>query len=139
MPPQSTDPYIDQPRAGGTAGESDSEGAVAQAQQKAGQVADQARQQATSRLDGQKDRAAEGLQTVAQAVRQTGQELRQQQQPTVAQYTDQAAQRIERLASYLRQRDVNQIVEEAEGFARRRPTLFVGGGLVLGLLARSEV
>src|SRR5215211_4670292 len=49
-----------------------------QAQQDAGQVVGQARQQMASRLAGQKDRAAEGLTSVAQALRQTGQQLREQ-------------------------------------------------------------
>lgn len=105
-----------------------------QAQEKVGQVADQAKQQATSRLESGREGAVDGLGSVAQAIRQTGQGLREQDQGTIGQYADQAAEQVERLASYLRQHDVGQLIDETERFARRRPGLFLGGGVALGLL-----
>jgi uncharacterized protein YjbJ (UPF0337 family) len=107
---------------------------VDQAQEKVGQAAEQAREQATSRLESQKERAVVGLGSVTQALRQTGQELRGQDQGAVAQYLDVGAEQIERFTSYLRQHDVEQIVAEAQNFARRQPTLFLGGAFALGLL-----
>jgi hypothetical protein len=107
---------------------------VDQAQDKVGQVAEQAREQATSRLESQKERAVVGLGTVSQALRQTGQELRGQDQGAVAQYVDVGAEQVERFTSYLRQHDVQQIVGEVQGFARRQPSLFLGGAFALGLL-----
>jgi uncharacterized protein YjbJ (UPF0337 family) len=116
----------------------DKAGQVAgQVQEKAGQVADQAKQQATSRLESGKERAVEGLSTVAHAVRQVGQQLREQEQPTAAQYADKSAQQIERFSGYLRDKDMDQIVRETEAYARRQPTVFLGSALGLGfLLAR---
>jgi len=116
----------------------DKAGQVAeQVQEKAGQVADQAKQQATSRLENGKERAVEGLSMVAHAVRQVGQQLREQEQPTVAQYADKSAQQIERFSGYLRDKDMDQIVRETEAYARRQPTVFLGSALGLGfLLAR---
>jgi hypothetical protein len=108
---------------------------VEKAQEKAGQVADAAKQQATSRLEGQKERAVGGLGTAAHAIRQVGQQLREQEQPAVAQYADKAAEQVERFSGYLRQKDVDQLIREAEGFARRQPTVFLGGAFALGLLA----
>jgi len=105
-----------------------------QARQKVGQVTDQAKQQATSRLSDQKQRASEGLGSMAHALRQTGQRLREQDQGTVAQYTDQAADQIEHFSGFLRNRDVNELVGEVERFARRQPALFLGGAFTLGLL-----
>lgn len=105
-----------------------------QAQEKASQVADQAKQQVTSRLDDQKERAADGLRTVAQALRQTGQELRGQEQVGIAGYADSAAEQVERFSSYLRTTDANQIVAQVESYARRQPTLFAGGAFGLGLI-----
>jgi hypothetical protein len=110
-----------------------------QAKQTTGQVVGQAQGQAATRLDRQKEAAAAGLSSVADAVRQMGQNLRGQaegQSPVVqyaAQYGERAADQIGRLTDYLRRNDVNHLVREVEGFARRQPALFVGGAFLLGL------
>lgn len=113
----------------------DTAGEIAsQAQQAARPVVDQARQQVSSRLAGQKDRAAEGLTSVAQALRQTGQELRKQDELGVTSYIDRAVSQVERLSSYLQDNEIGQLVDDVEQFARRQPALFLGGAFVLGLL-----
>jgi hypothetical protein len=109
---------------------------VDQAQQKTGEVVDQAKQQAASQLSVQKDRAAEGLGSVADALRQTSQQLQQQQAAgPIGDYAARAADQIDRFSTYLQHRDVNQIVGEVERFARREPVLFLGGAFALGALA----
>jgi F0F1-type ATP synthase membrane subunit b/b' len=108
--------------------------AADQVQDKAGQVADQARQQATTQLASQKERATGGLGTVAHAMRETGDHLRDQDQDTIAGYADQAADQIERLADYLRHRNVNELIGDAQDFARRQPALFLTGAFALGVL-----
>jgi len=105
------------------------------AQEKVGQVVDQAKQQTASILSERKDQAADTIYTVAHALRQTGQQLREQEQTPVGQLADTAATQIERVSGYLHNRDVRQIVGEAEGFARQRPSLFIGGSVALGFLA----
>jgi len=105
-----------------------------QTQQAARRVVDQAREQVSSKLGTQKDNAAAGLTSVAQALRQTGQTLREQDQTGVTSYIDSAASQVEHLSSYLQERDISQLVDDVEHFARRRPALFVGGALVLGIL-----
>jgi len=105
-----------------------------QAQQKAGRVVDQTRQQMTSRLASQKDRAAEGLGSVAQALWQTGQQLREQDQDGVTSYIDNAASQVERFSTYLQNNDVGELINDVERFARRQPAVFLGGAFVLGLL-----
>ena len=105
---------------------------VDQARETAGQVADQAREQASSQVDSQKDRAVEMLGHLAQAVRQTGQELRQQDQPALAGYVDRTAQAVERCAGYLRARDTGQLLDEGERLARRHPAVFLGGSFAQG-------
>jgi len=107
---------------------------VDQAKQTAGEVAGRVREQATSQLDTRKDQTADTLGSVAQALRQTGDQLNQQDQGAVAQYADQAAQQIERLSTYLRNRNVGDLVGEVERFARRQPAIFLGGAFALGLL-----
>jgi hypothetical protein len=108
---------------------------VDQAQGVAAQVADQAKQQATSQLASQKDRAVDGLATVAQALRQTGQTLQQQDQETVGGYVEQAAQRVESMTNYLRAHEVHELLEDTQNLARRQPVLFLTGALALGFVA----
>ena len=105
-----------------------------QAQGAAGQVAAQAKQQATSQLESQKERAVDTLVTVAQALRQTGEQLQQQEQGAVGGYVEQAAERVERMTNYLRAREVPDLIADTQDFARRQPGLFVTGALVLGFL-----
>lgn len=107
---------------------------VDQAQSTAGQVTQQAKQQATSQLESQKGRAVDSLVTVAQALRQTGQHLHQQDQGAVGGYVEQAAERVETLTNYLRGRDVPQLIAETQDFARRQPGLFLTGAVVLGFI-----
>jgi len=107
---------------------------VDQAQGAAGQVATQAKEHATSQLETQKGRAVDTLVTVAQALRQTGQQLQQQEQGAVGNYVEQAAERVEHMTNYLRARDVPDLVAETQDFARRQPGLFVTGALALGFL-----
>jgi len=108
---------------------------IDQAQEKVGEVTDKVKEQATSQVSSQKDRAAEGLGNVAQAIRQTGNQLRQNEQVApVAQYTDQLAMGVETVSNYLRDHSLSDIVGEVERFARREPALFLGGALTLGLL-----
>lgn len=109
--------------------------AADQAQQVAGQVVDTAKAQTTDRLSAGKDQIATTVDTVAQSIRQSSQGLRDQDQAAVAGYADQAADRLAGAASYLRERDVTEIVADVEDFARRQPAAFLGAAFGLGLLA----
>ncbi len=130
----------------GATGQTGSGGQVTeQARQQGQQLAQQARQQASnlanrggeqvkSQLAYQKHDASQRMVPIQSALRETAQQLRRQGQGPVADYTDQAAEQIERFSGYLRDTDVEEIVDEARGFARRRPALFLGGALALGFL-----
>lgn len=107
---------------------------VDQAQGVAGQVTEQAKQQATSQLASQKDRAVDTLVTVAQALRQTGQTLQQQDQGTVAGYVEQIAGRVESTTNYLRARDIPELIDETQSLARRQPAVFLTGAVALGFI-----
>jgi len=114
---------------------SDTAGQVAaQAGEKMGQAVDQAKQQTTSRLEDGREQVAESLYTTAHALRQTGQQLREQDQGTIATLADRTAQQAERGSGYLRGRDVPGLLDDTEQLGRAHPVLFVGGALALGLL-----
>jgi hypothetical protein len=105
-----------------------------QAQQKAKELTSQAQEQAKSAVETRKEQAVEGLEGIAQAFRRTGESLRISEQGTVADYSEQVASQIERLSSFLGERDVDQLLGDAESYARRHPEIFLGGALALGLL-----
>lgn len=107
-----------------------------QTKQAASQVTDQAKHAAQSQLSVRKDQTAHGLNTVASAVHDMGDKLRQNSQTSsYAQFTDQAASQIQRFSGYLRNHDVREIVDQAEDWMRRDPMIALGGAFVLGLVA----
>ncbi len=108
---------------------------VEQAKQKGGEVVEQTRTRAFDMMDEQKSRAAEGLGGVASALRQTGDALRSSDQAQFGQVAERAADFVERFSDDLRSKDVNELLYEAERFARREPELFLGGAVLLGLVA----
>ncbi len=95
---------------------------------------DRVRERATAQLSTQKDRATDGLGSVAQAVRQSTQHLRDNKQDAIAGYVDKAADQIDRLSAQLRNRDVGELVGEVQRYARRQPALFVGTAFAIGVI-----
>ena len=112
-----------------------SSGSAATSPARSSGVVDRVKDGATAQLNTQKSRAAAGLDSVAQAVRQTTQQLRSEQHETVAQYIDQAADQLERFSSRMRDKDVSEILRDVQQLARRQPALFIGGSFAVGLLA----
>jgi hypothetical protein len=106
-----------------------------QARQQAGDLAQRGTEQVKSQLANQKHEASQRMVPVQSALRETGQQLRKQGQGSVAQYADKTADQLERFSGYLRETEVDEIVDEARGFARRRPAVFLGGAVALGFLA----
>lgn len=93
------------------------------------------KERATAQLSSQKGKATEGLDTIAQAVRHTTQQLRADDHGAMAEYIDKAAEQLERFSSRLREKDVNELLRDAQQLARRQPAVFIGGSFALGLLA----
>ena len=90
---------------------------------------------ATAQLDTQKGRATEGLDAISHAVRQTTAQLRNDQHDTLAQYIDQVADQLERFASSVREKSVNELMQDVRHLGQRQPALFIGGSFAVGLLA----
>ena len=98
-------------------------------------VLDRVREQANEQLSTQKDRATDGLGNLANAVRQTTRPLREQQHGAIADYVEQAADRIEQFSASLRDRNLSELVDDAQRFARRQPALFLAATFTAGVLA----
>jgi len=109
---------------------------MGQGEGQSGSVTDQAAEQVTSRLDMGKDFVVETMTEVAQALRQTGQHLREGgSQSMLAGYVDRGAEQVERIGGHMRQRDAKELLAEVEWFARRQPMAFAAGSFALGMLA----
>jgi hypothetical protein len=92
------------------------------------------RERANAQITTQKDRATDGLGTIAQAVRRSTQELRGGSHDTLAEYVEQAADQLERLSTHLKSKDVGELLHDAQRLARRRPVVFIGSAFALGLI-----
>jgi hypothetical protein len=89
---------------------------------------------AISQLNTQKNRATDGIGSVAKAVREGSKNLRDEQHGTIAHYVDQAASQLDRFADAVRTRDVDDMFDDVQRFARRNPAIFVGSAFAAGLL-----
>lgn len=95
-------------------------------------LAGQAKDMVSQQVEQKAGRSADDLREVARALRRTNEQLGGNM---AAPYVDKAAQQLERLSSFLRTADANQVVRSVESFARREPLLFLGGAFTLGILA----
>ncbi len=114
--------------------------------ERAGDVKDKVRAQAQDARDRAQAEAKKGFEqgkgrvvsqvnSVAQAFRKTGEQLRGEDQGDLAGYTERIADEVEKVSGYLEGKGLRDVIGDAETFARQRPGLFVGGALVVGLVA----
>jgi hypothetical protein len=105
--------------------------------QQAKETADEVRERVRSVADQQKHAAVGRVEGIAHALRTASDELRDQGQPMLAEYSRYAAEGLESMAQSLDRRDVSDFVDGIEQFARERPVTFLGGAMVAGFaLAR---
>ncbi|HSY24318.1 MAG TPA: hypothetical protein VK841_19455 [Polyangiaceae bacterium] len=100
----------------------------------ASDLAGQARHAAESRVSVGKDQAIDRLGAVANAVRKTGEHLREAGDGSFTDYFDRAASQVDNAASYLRRKSVAEVMGDVESFARSEPALFLGAAFAAGLL-----
>lgn len=131
---------------GAGAGESGASDAQAKAQEKAQEVAGQAEEKAqaasgqaqaklreqldqrSSQVAGQIDEQASDLRSVSQALREQGKD-------GPAKAADRLAGYAEKVGGYLRDKDSEALLADAEDFGRRQPAAVAAGGVLLGLVA----
>lgn len=112
-------------------------GVMRKAADQASRLAHQAGEGVEDAVGRRKEHAADRIAAVASAVREAARSLEQQDPNGFGRYADTAARQLERASGYLRERDLRGMLREAEGFARRRPELFLAGSVLAGLaLAR---
>jgi hypothetical protein len=89
------------------------------------------REQVADRIE----QAAGGVERVANLADQAGETLRQHDQSALAQYASRAADRLEQLATHLRETPPEELLAETEQALKRQPALVLAGSVALGLLA----
>lgn len=107
------------------------------AKQAGGEIVNQVQQQASTQVDRGKETAANELSQVVNAVRQLGQTLSSGEANGpiarfTAQYSDKAADSLERLTNYIRHQDPQRLLNDVQNFGRRQPALLLGGAFLLG-------
>ena len=86
-------------------------------------------------VEEQRIEAAERTKAVAAALRCAARSLDESDSPSLAERANRAADRIDDVGHFVRERDWRDIAAEAAAFARRRPGLFGLAALSLGFLA----
>ena len=108
-----------------------------QAKQTTNEVVNQVQQQATSQVNQQKETIASQLSSVVNAVRRFDETLNNEGDGPIArfasQYSQKAADNLDRFAHYLREQDPKRLLNDVQNFGRRQPALLIGGAFLLGL------
>ena len=102
------------------------------ARQAASDLAGTARRAATQQIEGIQSQLASRVSGVADALRQTGEQLRGEESPA-SELVDQAVDRLDRAAEYLETRSLPNLMSDLGDFARREPALVFGGAFLAGI------
>lgn len=99
----------------------------------ASETAGKARQEAERYASEKRESAANRIGGYSSAIHDSARSL-EEQDPNIAWFAHQAADRIQRVSDYVRSRDFSGLREDCCGVARRHPTAFFGGLFVAGLV-----
>lgn len=94
-------------------------------------ITERMKQDGKQKIESTKRSAADQIDQVAHALSRAGEELNQSQ-PTLANYASQFASTVSRLASRLRDGNMDDLISDTRELARRNPGLFLAGGVALG-------
>ncbi len=114
----------------------EAKGLASEAKHEVSGMASQARQHVQNLVGERKGRAAEQLGSFAGSLRDAAGKLEDGDGGATAlgRYATTAADQVDRVSQYLRDRDVTSFVRDAETFARRHPDVFLGGTFIAGLI-----
>ena len=111
------------------------EDAASTAQEKASELREQGSARLRDQLDQRSTQAGSQVRSLAKALRRSGNELGKEGNSSASQLTTRAADRIERVGSYLEQKSGEELMRDIETVARRRPWMLAGIGMVAGVAA----
>jgi hypothetical protein len=99
----------------------------------AGDATSRAKTEAERLVTEKKEFAASRVGGYSNALHESARSL-EQQDPNIAFFTHQAADRLQGVADYIRNRDFTSLREDCCSFSRQHPAAFFGGMFVAGLL-----
>lgn len=105
-----------------------------EAREQGHEVAERTKQRAGLILGEQKEHLASQMERICSALDRTGENLRSEGDASLARYIDGASRRLSRLGRDLRDRDLRDIADDAQDFARRQPLAFFGAAIGAGFL-----
>jgi ElaB/YqjD/DUF883 family membrane-anchored ribosome-binding protein len=111
------------------------EDAASLAQEKASELREQGSARLRDQFDERSTKAGSQVRSLAAALRRSGNDLSNEGNGNASQLTTQAAERIERVGSYLEQKSGDELMRDLERFARRRPWMLAGLGMLAGVAA----
>src|SRR5215216_614205 len=96
------------------------------AKQAGGEIVNQVQQRAGEQVERQKETAANELSKVVNAVRRVGETLSGEEANGpiaryAAEYSDKAADTLERFTNYIREQDGRRLLNDVQNFGRRQP------------------
>lgn len=107
--------------------------AASTAQEKVSELRAQGSARLRDQFDQRSSHAGSQVRSLAEALRRSGDELGDEGTGSAARLTGQAADRIERIGSYLEQKRGDELMHDVERFARRRPWMLAGLGMLAGV------
>ena len=109
--------------------------AASVAQEKASELREEGSARLRDQVDRRSTEAGTQVRSLAEALRRSRSDLDNEGKSGAAQLTGQAAERVDRLGSYLEQKSGDELMRDIEMFARRRPWILAGLGMLAGAAA----
>jgi ElaB/YqjD/DUF883 family membrane-anchored ribosome-binding protein len=109
--------------------------AAASAQEKAVELREQGSARLREQFDQRSTQAGSQVRSFADALRRGARDLEGEGNASGARLAGQAANRVEHLGSYLEQKSGDELMRDVETFARRRPWMLAGLGMLAGVAA----
>ena len=104
------------------------------AAEKGREMKEEAAGRTKTKLEEGKAYGQQNLEGTAQALRDTAEKLKNENQEYMARYTDWIAGQVDSLAQYFRERNVDEVFEDFRTLSHRRPGVVMGGALLAGFL-----
>ena len=86
-------------------------------------------------IDEQKENLAQRVDQYTEAMRSACEKLRSEEGNVLAGPAQKAVDQLERMSGYLREKQLADVLDDLESYARRRPEVVFGGLFVVGLAA----
>lgn len=107
----------------------------AEAALKADELKMRARSAGHQLVEQKKARMTNELGALGDALNRASSKLHEQQHESIAQYTDLAAAKVEDIRQTIESKNLDDLIDDVQGFVRRQPALVFGGLFVAGVLA----